>query len=66
MIEIEFNGKAVQTEVVTVADFLAEQQIDSANVATAVNGDFVPRTRYASTPLSASDKLEVLVPMQGG
>lgn len=64
--QIEFNGNTVATDVATVAEFLAEQNIDPSTVATAVNGDFVPRSRYASEPLVDGVKLEVLSPKQGG
>ncbi|MGR3197707.1 MAG: sulfur carrier protein ThiS [Paracoccus sp. (in: a-proteobacteria)] len=37
-----------------------------ARVATALNGDFVPKGARAETVLSPSDRLEVLAPMQGG
>lgn len=34
--------------------------------AVAINGDFVPRSRYASISLSGGERLEILSPMQGG
>lgn len=64
--DIEYNGKTVHTEAADLAQFLAEQQVDASRVATAIDGDFVPRTQYADTPLAAGMKLEVLAPMQGG
>jgi len=45
---------------------MAEQQIDPRTVATALNGEFVPRSRYASQQLEAGSQLEILSPMQGG
>jgi len=63
---IEFNGKTVRTKARTVAEFLAEQNINAAGVATAVDGDFVPRVRLAQELLREGSKLEVLAPMQGG
>ena len=34
--------------------------------AVAVNFEFVPRSRYAETPLSDGDEIEVVAPQQGG
>ena len=35
-------------------------------VAVAVNGDFVPRSRYGDYQLSNGDQVDVLAPVQGG
>ena len=63
---IELNGRVIETTACTLAELLQEQQIDPATVATALNGEFVPRGRYASQRLEAGNQLEVLSPMQGG
>lgn len=49
-----------------LSDALAELGFDSPAVATALNGDFVPRDSRAATALAEGDRLEVLAPMQGG
>jgi len=64
--EIEYNGKKVHTEAANLAAFLVEQQVNAEHVATAIDGDFVPRAQYAETQLTTGMKLEVLAPMQGG
>ncbi|BAK13977.1 thiamine biosynthesis protein ThiS [Pantoea ananatis] len=64
--KIELNGIAIETEARTLAELLVEQHIDAGCVASAVNGEFVPRERYSSEPLVAGCRLEVLSPMQGG
>ena len=63
---IELNGRVIDTTARTLDELLQEQQIDHATVATALNGEFVPRARYASQPLAAGNQIEVLSPMQGG
>lgn len=63
---IEVNGEARDVAGETLADALAELGWAEARVATALNGDFVPKGARAQTPLRAGDRLEVLSPMQGG
>jgi sulfur carrier protein len=63
---IEYNGTTVETQAPNLAAFLAERAIETDTVATAINGEFVPRARYDSEPLFEGAKLEVLAPMQGG
>lgn len=64
--QIELNGQQIETEAPNVAALLRERHIDAASVASAYNGQFLPRTRYESQPLEAGCRLEVLSPMQGG
>lgn len=64
--QIQLNGQIVETQAQTVSELLQEQQIDSSCVATALNGNFVPRSAYSRQPLAAGCQLEVLSPMQGG
>ena len=64
--EVILNGKKTDTCAKNLKEFLLERNIDSTTVATAVDGEFVPRTHHESQPLSAGVKLEVLAPMQGG
>ncbi|MDR7279435.1 sulfur carrier protein ThiS [Catenuloplanes atrovinosus] len=53
-------------ERLTVADAVAELSGRSSGVAVAVNGEVVPRGRWAETPLSDGDRIEVLSAAQGG
>ncbi|RPD96812.1 sulfur carrier protein ThiS [Candidatus Pantoea deserta] len=64
--QIELNGQTVETEAQTVAALLRERQIDAACVASAYNGQFLPRAEYDTQRLEAGCRLEVLSPMQGG
>ena len=38
----------------------------SGPFAAAVNLQFVPRTRYAQTPLAEGDRIEIIAPVTGG
>lgn len=49
----------------TIADLLATRG-DGAQVAVAVDGIFVPRSRHATTPLRDGMQIEIVAPMQGG
>lgn len=63
---IELNGESLTTEAATLAGLLAERGFDPNSVATAIDGDFVPRSLRADTALRDGVKVEVLSPMQGG
>ncbi|WP_071795365.1 sulfur carrier protein ThiS [Natronohydrobacter thiooxidans] len=63
---IEVNGAAQDITGPTLADALAELGWTQARVATALNGDFIPKTARSQTRLKPGDRLEVLAPMQGG
>ncbi len=60
------NGEATETGAATVAELVAELGYNEGQVATALNGDFVPRSARAQTKLSAGDNIEIVAPRQGG
>ena len=64
--QIELNGTLITTSATNLAILLNEQGLDASCVATALNGEFVPRSHYANTELTERAKVEVLSPMQGG
>lgn len=64
--KIQLNGRWIDTAATTLAALLAEQQIDASCVASALNGQFIPRAQYAQQILHEGCELEVLSPMQGG
>ena len=63
---IVVNGEPRATTAASLATLLAELELASTRVATAVNGDFVPEAARASTPLREGDKVEIVSPRQGG
>lgn len=63
---IEVNGGAREVAGPSLADALTELGWAEARVATALNGEFIPKCLRAETALQAGDTLEVLAPMQGG
>lgn len=67
MISVSVNNQAKECDPEQpLAGLLDTWGFDSAKVAVAVNGDFVPRSRYAQTQLRAGDRVDVLAPVQGG
>jgi len=64
--KIEVNGEACEVTGTTLAAALDELGWGEARVATALNGEFVPKGARDTTALTAGDRLEVLAPMQGG
>lgn len=63
---IILNGEKREIRGLTVADVLVEIGLETARVATALNGAFLPTPRRAETKLADGDTLEVLSAMQGG
>ena len=53
-------------EATTLDAVLTENGYAEATVATAVNGDFVPRARYEHTIIRQGDAIDVVTPVTGG
>ena len=49
-----------------LTSFLQELQQKANNYAVAVNQTFVPRSHYVEFELKQGDRIELLIPMQGG
>ncbi|WP_372884832.1 sulfur carrier protein ThiS [Shimia sp.] len=64
--KITVNAQPHEVASAALAEALAELGFPGDSVATALNGQFVPRTARAATVLTEGDQLEVLAPMQGG
>ncbi|WP_062222081.1 sulfur carrier protein ThiS [Aureimonas sp. D3] len=63
---LHLNGNPCEVEAGSLDALLRELGVEPEAVATALNGEFVPRGERADTPLAAGDKVELLSPMQGG
>ena len=64
--QVELNGELIRTQARTLAALIEERGLPAATVATALDGDFVPRDRRGDTPLREGARIEALSPMQGG
>jgi len=60
------NGEPRELVATTLAEALTALDYADAVVATALNGDFVPRRKRAETPLAEGDRIEIVAPRQGG
>lgn len=60
------NGEAAELPDSRLDMILTALGHEEKDVATALNGNFVPRSLRAKTTLSDGDRLEILAPMQGG
>ena len=63
--QIDLNGRAQTIFGPTLAVALAELGL-TGPLATAVNGQFVAGSARATTALKNGDRVEALLPMQGG
>lgn len=63
---ITLNGDARDLAAVTLDQALHELGYADSFVATAVNGQFIPKGDRPSKRLDEGDRVEVVAPMQGG
>jgi sulfur carrier protein len=67
MIQLSINGEPRRfTPPVDVARLLQALELAGKKVAVERNGEIVPRSRYADTPLADGDRLEIVVAVGGG
>ncbi len=64
--KIFYNGDLLEVQSTTLDSLLVELGLEGQAVATAVNGDFVPRSLRTQQSLNEEDRIEVVAPMQGG
>jgi sulfur carrier protein len=60
------NGERTHTSAPSLGELVAQLGYQQGEVATALNGDFVPRASRAGTPLAEDDRVEIVAPRQGG
>ena len=67
-VTLRLNGDEQTVAVATLGELMAEllDGKPAGFVAVARNGAVVPRARWADTPLSEGDELEVVRPVPGG
>ena len=66
LVTIVINGVPQTTAAQTLAQWVDAQSLAANAVATAVNGQFVPRTLRAQTPLREGDTIVTFQPIEGG
>jgi sulfur carrier protein len=65
-ITLTVNGSPQTTTTRTLAQWLDQQGLKPQAVATALNGQFVPRTQRAAQVLNDGDNLVTFQPIEGG
>ena len=65
-ITLQANGSAQTTTARTLAQWVQEQGLAPKAVATALNGQFVPRSQRAQQPLAEGDTILTFQPIEGG
>lgn len=63
---IKVNATEKNVQAATLAALCQELGYQSQSVATAINGDFVPRDKRENTMIREGDAIEIVAPMQGG
>ena len=67
MIQLSVNGSPRQVATgASVQILLGELELTDKRVAVERNGEIVPRSRFAQTPLADGDRLEIVVAVGGG
>lgn len=60
------NGEAQTSTAATLHDWVLAQGATPESLATALNGQFVPRSQRASTVLRPGDHIQTFQPITGG
>ncbi len=64
---VVINGEPLRlAEPVTVAALLEARGLAGKRVAVERNGEIVPKSRHAETPLASGDQIEIVVAVGGG
>lgn len=67
MIELTINGIPQQLQVShTIAELIVELDLTGKRIAIERNGEIVPRSLFASMPITHGDQLEIVVAVGGG
>jgi sulfur carrier protein len=65
MIRINGNDRPLE-RATSVADLVRELALEGKRIAVELNGEIVPRSRYAETRLADGDRLEIVGAVGGG
>ena len=67
MMTLQLNGENKTLRAgSTIVDAINEWRLGDHSFAIALNEEFVPKSSYSTTSLQEGDRVEVLIPMQGG
>ena len=63
---VKINGAEIAVAGKTVAEYISTTDYDPKRIAVELNGDIVPKARYAGTVLQDGDVMEVVSFVGGG
>jgi sulfur carrier protein len=64
---VTLNGKPLQLDQIdTVAGLVQHLGYQDKRIAVERNGDIVPKSQHATTPIADSDEIEIVVAVGGG
>jgi sulfur carrier protein len=67
MITLQLNGENKTLKAgSSIIDAINDWQLADRSFAVAVNEEFIPKSAYADVSLIEGDRIELLIPMQGG
>jgi len=68
VLAITLNGalRQIAVDQTTVADLIRELALDGKRIAVEKNGEIVPRSRHAETPVASGDTIEIVAAVGGG
>ncbi|MBL8420099.1 MAG: sulfur carrier protein ThiS [Dechloromonas sp.] len=67
MLNLIINGEPRQFFVpLTVASLVEQMGYAGKRIAVELNGEIVPKSRHAETPLASGDQIEIVVAVGGG
>lgn len=67
MISVSLNNEPIEMEADTsLSEALEQWDYGEQKIAVAINGEFVPRSRYGDTLLKEHDQLDIVKPVGGG
>ena len=64
--QIILNGEMRDCHATTVLELTSELGYTNKRIAVELNGEIVPKSQHATTPLAANDQLEIVVAVGGG
>ena len=66
MKHIFLNGESLQVQATNLKELTQELASYKESSAIALNETFIPKQDYGNTPVQDKDRIELVVPMQGG
>lgn len=63
---IYLNGELIQTRAALLSELIEELSLTGKRIAVEMDGQLVPKTRHATTPLTENVSIEIIQAVGGG